>query len=296
MSSNFFCCPVCKNKVKVRKNDTVCDSCKRSFPIVDEIYDFYIPESLHVQDRLTGKFFEKIFKLFNEENRKRALDTISLANLFGFTRKDFQGKKFLDAGTGYGRMVKEISGYKPEYVVGLDLATDSLKTARGFVDSKKAVFVNADLNQAPFSPETFDWVISLGVIHYIADFNRSLESLVKLCKPGGKLLIGVLGKKGLIPLLRRMLRFFTLRMPFKYVYQGLKYLPISNDLKYIISDILWSPVYHQRSFEEMEELLKSYGVFKVQKLDPYKNQSAVWRWLQGEGYMHLLGVKEGKES
>jgi len=296
MRNKKFCCPLCKSSVKKQKNFLVCPQCKRLFPILDNIYDFFIPGSLPPQDELTGKFFEKIFKLFNSKDREDSIDLLSLRKLFGFKPKDFRGKKILDAGTGFGRIVKEICSYNPDYIIGLDIAMDSLKTAKDFVNDKRAIFVHADLNNAPFPPETFDWVISLGVIHHVSNFEKSLHNLIKLCKPNGRLLIAVLGRKGLIPSLRSFFRIFTLKIPFPIVERGLKYLPISPSWKYTISDTLWTPIYHQKSFEQMESLLKQHGVKTVRKLNVYREHSYLWQFLQGEGFLHLLATKEDSKN
>lgn len=296
MKADIFCCPFCHQSLNKQKNSVVCTDCKRIFPVSNNIYDFFTPGSLPVQDEITGNFFEKIFKLFTPKDREGLLKSISLSKLFGFRSKDFSGKKILDAGTGFGRIAKEVCNYNPKFVVGLDLALDSLKTAQKFVNDKRVQFIHADLNNAPFLPETFDWVISLGVIHHISNFEESLYNLIKLCKPNGKLLIAVLGRKGLIPSIRWFFRIFTLKIPFLIAERGLKYLPISSSWKYTISDTLWAPIYHQKSFEQMESLLKQHGVKTVRKLDTYRDHSRLWRFLQGEGYLHLIATKDNRKS
>ncbi len=169
---------------------------------------------------------------------------------------------------------------------------DSLKTAKDFVNSDSAVFIRADLNNVPFPPETFDWVISIGVIHHISNFDKSLCNLVSLCKPNGKILVAVLGREGLIPFTRWFFRIFTLKVPFSKAEKGLRYFPISSSWKYVISDTLWAPIYHQRSFRQMENLLRLCGAKTIKQLDIYRSSGHLWKFLQGEGFLHLLATKK----
>ncbi|HEX2119380.1 MAG TPA: class I SAM-dependent methyltransferase, partial [Acidimicrobiales bacterium] len=49
--------------------------------------------------------------------------------------------------------------------------------------------VRADLRRAPFAPESFDFVCSLGVLHHLDDPEAGFQRLVRLLAPGGRVLV-----------------------------------------------------------------------------------------------------------
>jgi arsenite methyltransferase len=56
-------------------------------------------------------------------------------------------------------------------------------------------FVQADVLNLPFGPESFDVVFSEGVLHHTPSTERALKSLVPLLRPGGELMVYVYAKK-----------------------------------------------------------------------------------------------------
>jgi len=293
MKKAIFCCPKCKNSLKRKKEYFFCPECKENYSFTGNIYKFFDPDCISSKDRKTGEFFNKIFKIFSPEDKKGSVEEISLFKLFGFSSKDFRNKIILDAGTGYGRIVKEISGYKPKGVFGMDLALHSLVAASEFVNKKEAFFVHADLNRAPFPAETFDWVISLGVIHHLENFDGALKNLLILCKKKGKILLAIQGRNGFFPSVRFWLRKITVKIPFSAVEKIIKILPVSPALKYIICDTFWVPICNQKSFKQMKEILGKYGATDVEKLYySSRKKGSLWDFFQGEGYLYILATKK----
>jgi SAM-dependent methyltransferase len=56
-------------------------------------------------------------------------------------------------------------------------------------------FVQADVLDLPFRPESFDVVFSEGVLHHTPSTERALKALVPLLRPGGELMIYVYARK-----------------------------------------------------------------------------------------------------
>ena len=49
--------------------------------------------------------------------------------------------------------------------------------------------IKSDLRLAPFAPESFDFICSLGVLHHLDDPQEGFRRLVRLLAPGGTILV-----------------------------------------------------------------------------------------------------------
>jgi SAM-dependent methyltransferase len=109
------------------------------------------------------------------------------------TREDFRGKRVLDAGCGGGHML----GYLQDVIaegVGVDLNTASLvrQRFRGYPHIRIYEGDAADWH----AEDGFDIVYSIGVVHHTRDPEKTARNLMRLVKPGGKLIIWVYGHEG----------------------------------------------------------------------------------------------------
>lgn len=109
------------------------------------------------------------------------------------TREDFRDQRVLDAGCGGGHML----GYLQDLVregVGIDLNTSQLVRAR-FAGQGRIRVYDGDI--ATWAEENdFDIVYSIGVVHHTADPARTARNLLKLVRPGGRLVMWVYGHEG----------------------------------------------------------------------------------------------------
>jgi 2-polyprenyl-3-methyl-5-hydroxy-6-metoxy-1,4-benzoquinol methylase len=100
----------------------------------------------------------------------------------------FNGLRVLDAGTGSGRHARQAALYGAT-VAAIDLG-DSIDVARANVP-ESVLTVQADLEVMPFEPHSFDFVVSIGVLHHLPDTQQALDSLVQFVRPGGRIRIYV---------------------------------------------------------------------------------------------------------
>jgi len=100
----------------------------------------------------------------------------------------------LDAGSGTGIVTMSLldSGFKPKRVVALDLSYNSLRISREQF-AKKRRYSNIDGVQGniltlPFAENTFDMVMTCGVLEYV-NIDEGLKELSRVLKPNGKLVL-----------------------------------------------------------------------------------------------------------
>jgi SAM-dependent methyltransferase len=99
-----------------------------------------------------------------------------------------RGKVGLDAGCGKGRYTRFLAEYL-EAEVALDGSSAVEAAARNLAGFAGVAVVRADLRDAPFAPESFDFISSLGVLHHLDDPFAGFERLVTFLAPGGRILL-----------------------------------------------------------------------------------------------------------
>ena len=100
----------------------------------------------------------------------------------------------LDAGSGTGIVTLGFhsAGFRPRKTVALDLSFNSLKVACGEfekdkqTDSENIAPVQGNVLSLPFADETFDLVLSCGVLEYVP-LDDGLREMARVLKTGAKL-------------------------------------------------------------------------------------------------------------
>jgi ubiquinone/menaquinone biosynthesis C-methylase UbiE len=161
---------------------------------------------------------------------------------FALTPEKVQGKKCLDGGCGHGTFSYQLLKNGAGEVYGVDLH----KTLKEGVFDKypNMHFVQASLLNLPFSDNTFDLIVSNGVLHHTVDALKCFKEYVRVLKPGGKVMLGVYGQHGLFPYVLSFCRIFTVKIPVisksfaKKVIDLFKFNPM---LRYQLLDYLYVP-------------------------------------------------------
>jgi SAM-dependent methyltransferase len=100
--------------------------------------------------------------------------------------------QILDAGCGSGRTMQELEDYGT--VQGIELDEDAAELARSRGHGPVTV---GRLEQLPWPDRTFDLITSLDVIEHTPDDRATLAELLRVCRPGGWLLVTVPAYQGL---------------------------------------------------------------------------------------------------
>ena len=102
----------------------------------------------------------------------------------------------LDAGSGTGIVTLAFhqAGFRPKKTIAFDLSRNSLKLAveqaqkEKKVDAKNIEAVQGNVLSLPFADESFDIVLSCGVLEYVP-LDEGLRESARVLKPGGKLVL-----------------------------------------------------------------------------------------------------------
>ena len=127
------------------------------------------------------------------------------------------GTHILEAGCGTGQLSNFLS-IANRTVFGTDICLNSLTMAKDFKEKNhlhRAHFLQMNLFRPCFRTNTFDLVISNGVLHHTSDPFLAFKTLASLVKPGGYIIVGLYHKYGRLVTDVRRLIFKTSKDKFK---------------------------------------------------------------------------------
>ncbi|HEX4954099.1 MAG TPA: carbamoyltransferase N-terminal domain-containing protein [Thermoanaerobaculia bacterium] len=192
--------PCCGAALELGGDALGCAACGRSFPLTDGIPQLFWPHEKVGQE---GDVTEQV-KAFYEDNPFPNYDEHdSLRSLIDKSRRGVYGRKLFEAipanasvlevGCGTGQLTNFLA-IGCRRVVGADLCLNSLRLGEAFRQREglhRARFLQMNLFRPTFRPESFDVVMSNGVLHHTSDPRGGFEGLVKLVKPGGYFVVGL---------------------------------------------------------------------------------------------------------
>jgi len=104
---------------------------------------------------------------------------------------DFEGKRVLDLGCGYGWHCRYAAENGAVSVVGIDLSTRMLEKAQSLTTDPRIRYHKAAMEDLAFRPGSFDVVLSSLAIHYILDFDRLCKAVHQLLSLPGTFVFSV---------------------------------------------------------------------------------------------------------
>ncbi|HMF14142.1 MAG TPA: methyltransferase domain-containing protein [Gemmataceae bacterium] len=258
----------------------------RTYPIVREI-----PRFVSSDQYVRSFSFEWNVHDHTQLDRFRADD--SSERIFraktGLTPADVRGKLVLDAGIGAGRFADVLARWGA-VVVGVDLSYAVEAASVTFGEMPNVLVCQADIGHLPFRPGTFDFIVSIGVLHHTPDTRRYFEALPRLLKPGGEIAIWVYPDEGeyatrakWIPFTSRIAKawyhsFCKVFVPWalrrgnsRFVYHLRHLFPISDQGLGIENDVLdtfdaYSPRFHGvHSPAEVKDWFRAAGLTNIRE-------------------------------
>lgn len=116
-----------------------------------------------------------------------------------------QGNRVLDVGCGDGVLSVELSR-QGAHVTALDADSRMLDAARDRADSAHAniTFIEGNARSLPFADNSFDVVVAVTVLCFVADAESAVREMVRVLRPGGRLVMGELGRHSIWAAKRRL--------------------------------------------------------------------------------------------
>lgn len=216
----LVCCPVCSGDFDTSEKGVRCSECGHQFEFENGIALLFWPTN----DKALAGDVTSAVKAFYEKNPFPNYDDVESS--FTLRTKARRGifaqllddnvpltATVLEVGCGTGQLSNFLGECSTRTVIGADLCLNSLGLAQTFKlrnGLNNVTFHQINLFRPPFRTESFDVVISNGVLHHTSDPCGGFRSIVRLLKKGGVILVGLYNRYGRLPtdFRRAMIRAF----------------------------------------------------------------------------------------
>jgi SAM-dependent methyltransferase len=183
----------------------MCSTCRATYTTEDDI-----PLLFHPHDPASREDVTEIVKQFYEENPFPNYDDYDSSESLRekASRAVFprlldeqmpEGALVLEVGCGTGQLSNFFGTRWNRRVFGSDLCLNSLRLANGFrrrCQIRNTCFLQMNLFRPAFQEQVFDVVICNGVLHHTADPAGGFESIARLVKPNGVVVLGLYNRIG----------------------------------------------------------------------------------------------------
>lgn len=115
----------------------------------------------------------------------------------------------LDLGCGDGKMASRLARHGAQ-VTGLDADPLMLAAAhrRAKAERVELILVRGSVETPPFPDASFDRIVAVTVLCFVREADRAIAEMARLLRPGGRLVIGELGRRSLWAAIRRFRGWF----------------------------------------------------------------------------------------
>lgn len=206
--ADIFICPACAGELRIIGDDDIeCLGCHNRYQVEDGIPLLFWPNKWDpAKEDVTDKiksFYEKTpFPNYDYENFENVEDLIRKAEAGIFARLlDEQipfNIKILEVGCGTGQL-SNFLGISHRYVFGTDISLSALKLGQHFKaknDLKRVGFYQMNLFRPIFKNESFHLVVCNGVLHHTSNPLLGFQSISKLVKKDGYVIVGLYNRYG----------------------------------------------------------------------------------------------------
>lgn len=208
-------CPIDMRPLRWNADERVLtsDDGARRYPVVEGIPCLFAPnewpkDRSDVTDTVKAFYEETPFPNYDDLDSRDSLRAKAQRGVFArlLDKQLPRSAMVLEAGCGTGQLSNFLGMGWDRTVIGADLCLNSLRLAKSFRDRcsiENAHFVQMNLFRPPFPDETFDVIISNGVLHHTSDPKGGFVSIARKLKPGGYIIIGLYNWLGRLPTLWR---------------------------------------------------------------------------------------------
>lgn len=157
-------------------------------PTIDDVRRFWDTLPLGVgfipEDVGSAEWFREFDRVKANFGLLGVLETFAPATL--------RGKRVLDVGCGPGFWARHLIPMGADYE-GIDVSPRSVELARRSLElsGQRGRIRTANAESLPFDAESFDAVISEGVIHHTPDTQACIDEIYRVLRPGGRAAVSV---------------------------------------------------------------------------------------------------------
>jgi len=218
LTLDVLACPVCHRGLKLQQVPTGleppaentdpgrsvlhCDTCKKDYPIVEGIPHFIEPRALSGMNQRFARMYDWFswgYRAFSKVAFAYIGMTEEQARREVTDRLDPMGGRVLEVSIGPGVNLPYLVGrLDVGELFGLDISLGQLRRCQDFV-AHKGWHVQLHLGNAeklPYPDNAFDGVFHIGGINFFNDKKKAIAEMIRVAKPGTRILICDENEKG----------------------------------------------------------------------------------------------------
>ncbi len=204
----IFACPQCGGSLDFGRDNFACVSCARKYhcdtgiPLLFEPNEWASSEA-DVTDMVKSFYEENPFPNYDDLDSTERLREKAQKGVFArlLDEQIPHGATVLEVGCGTGQLTNFLGTVWGRTVFGTDICLNSLRLANGFrsrYQIENCAFLQMNLFRPVFKPDTFSLVICNGVLHHTGDPFGGFQSIARLVKRGGYIIVGLYNTYGRI--------------------------------------------------------------------------------------------------
>ena len=113
-----------------------------------------------------------------------------------WAKEDLSGKNILEVGSGAGRFSQIILDFTKGTLYSVDYSNAVEANYKNNGPNERLHLFQASIYDLPFAPNQFDKVLCFGVLQHTPDFERSVQALIEMAKPGAEVVVDFYGING----------------------------------------------------------------------------------------------------
>lgn len=197
-------CPACHHQLTLREEPPQlhCPSCQVDYPVHGGIPYFIKPAELTGLNRRFARlydWFSWVYRPFS----KVAFAVIGMTEATGraevLDRLEPHSGRVLEVSIGPGvNLPYLVDRQDVGQVYGLDISAGQIKRCRSYVRKKgwQVELFLGNAEELPFQDNSFEAVFHIGGINFFNDKKKAIEEMIRVAKPGARILIADESEKG----------------------------------------------------------------------------------------------------
>lgn len=195
--------------------------------------------------------------------------TLLDARLPGYDLRDLvAGRRVLDIGCGSGRHTIAMTQAGAAEAHGVDLGAASLSRAHqiaGEAGLTNTQFHEGSAHDLPFEDESFDFVLSNGVLHHTGDTLKGLYEFHRVLKTGGRGFLYLYGDGGLFWYARKHMPTVMKQIPQAYTMAVLDLIGMPSN-RFVFTDNWYVPIEDHIPKVQLDRWLSDLGFQSFEKM------------------------------
>ncbi|MEZ4752939.1 MAG: class I SAM-dependent methyltransferase [Bdellovibrionota bacterium] len=236
--------------------------------MIDQATSDILEKDLAQQTKI---LFEEAWTVYDKDTYEHSVQLIrDRLTASGFDADFFKGKTCFDGGCGTGRFALAMAELGAEKVVGVDMGGESLDFARERAKEyglSTVEFIEYDVTLLDkWEDQSFDFVVSNGVLHHSVETERGLQEHFRITKIGGDFWIYLYGDGGFYWEVYDQLKQMSSGISVEDTKNILRGFGLKQGTVYTFLDNIRAPIRKYYYTDQIVEMLKKQGPLSYKNL------------------------------